>query len=59
MLLRWNGRTWTRTAAPLTSADFLSGVAVISASDAWAVGSTHAGHGIILHWNGSTWSSSS
>jgi hypothetical protein len=59
MLLRWNGREWAQVAAPLSAADDLSGMAVVSASDAWAVGGTQAGHGIILHWNGTAWAKSS
>ncbi|HEY1621090.1 MAG TPA: hypothetical protein VGG25_25925 [Streptosporangiaceae bacterium] len=59
MLLRWNGKTWTRTAAPLSAKDFLGGVAAVSASDAWAVGGSSAGGSLILHWNGSSWSPSS
>src|SRR5437762_10908806 len=34
----------------------LSGVAVVSASDVWAVGSTGDYSPLILRWNGSAWS---
>ena len=33
----------------------LYGVAAVSASDAWAVGRTHAFRTLIMHWNGTTW----
>jgi hypothetical protein len=33
----------------------LNGVSAVSASDAWAVGTDGSGHGLIVHWNGSTW----
>jgi hypothetical protein len=59
MLLHWNGKTWTRTAVPVPAADFLGGVAVVSASDAWAVGGSMSGSSVTLHWNGTAWSVSS
>jgi hypothetical protein len=33
----------------------LGGVAVVSATDAWTVGSTSTGVTVILHWNGTAW----
>src|SRR5271169_1387320 len=45
-------------AAPLpftTTAGWLSGVAATSAGNAWAVGGTHHGAVLILHWDGSNW----
>jgi hypothetical protein len=32
------------------------GVAIISRSDVWAVGSTDYETTLILHWNGTSWS---
>ena len=61
LVLYWNGGTWTRQAAPNPdqSGDILSGVAGTSASDVWAVGHSNSGTGqttgLILHWNGLTW----
>jgi len=46
----WNGSSWT--AVPIDPGP-LSGISVLSASDAWAVGGGH-----IEHWNGSSWSPS-
>jgi hypothetical protein len=63
LIERWNGSTWTPVATPSpgTGAS-LRGVAVVSAKNAWAVGSyqTHAGAAgsertLILHWNGRAW----
>ncbi len=59
MLLHWNGKSWQRTAASLPARAFLGGVAVVSASDAWAVGGSQAGGSLILHWNGTAWAPSS
>ncbi len=47
VILHWNGTAWSRV--PPASRENLAGVAVLSASDAWAAG------GAILHWNGQTW----
>ena len=33
----------------------LDGVAAVSATSAWAVGSTNLGNPVTVHWNGSTW----
>jgi hypothetical protein len=54
-------QTWTATQPPpLGTDDALNGVAVPSATDAWAVGSTSGNgstgaHALIEHWNGSAW----
>src|SRR5438874_2271050 len=48
---------WTEVpggAAPHSSQ--LYGVAVVSASDIWAVGSWGGGNGLIEHWDGTNWS---
>ena len=58
LIEHWNGTAWT-TMPSLTSTTTggLTRVAAVSASDAWAVGTTTAGpalHGVILHWNSSS-----
>jgi hypothetical protein len=63
LIERWNGHVWTRVrSATPGAAGSLRGVAVVSAHNAWAVGSYQgvAGNGnsehtLILHWNGSSW----
>jgi hypothetical protein len=62
LTLRWNGTTWTRVRSPnpVGDNDFLVGVAVASASSAWAIGGYNAGTGeqcLILHWDGTSWRS--
>jgi hypothetical protein len=60
--VHWDGTAWTHVKSPtptLTYA-FLSGVAAISASDAWAVGrfkDNHTGsyRPLILRWDGTRW----
>ncbi|MFN8472152.1 MAG: hypothetical protein U0822_08190 [Anaerolineae bacterium] len=65
LMLHWTGTTWTPVEIPYgrdiqTS---IGGIAVISASDAWAVGSRPSGGGagawvadtLILHWDGNVW----
>lgn len=64
ILLRWNGRRWSRAPAPaLSGENLLTGVSETSARNAWAVGV----HGVpsltygsreytlILRWNGRRW----
>ncbi len=51
--VHWNGRRWTLSRG--RSGAGLTGVAVISAKNAWAVGGTASGHTLIEHWNGTTW----
>jgi hypothetical protein len=57
--------TWTITSAPPTGENGeLAGVAAVSDTDAWAVGSTSAeenttgAHVLIDNWNGSDWTQS-
>ncbi|MGH2517967.1 MAG: hypothetical protein ACRDHP_20160, partial [Ktedonobacterales bacterium] len=70
LIEHWNGSAWSVIPTPKleagTSSAALSGVAAISASDAWAVGDVTMiaapGQGasqqtLIEHWNGSAWSS--
>jgi hypothetical protein len=54
MLLRWTGRAWKLTSVPVKNF-FVAGVAVTSAANAWAVGTTTSQRTVILHWNGSSW----
>lgn len=54
MLLRWTGSAWKLTSVPVSSI-YVYGVAVTSATNAWAVGSSTSQKTVILHWNGSSW----
>jgi hypothetical protein len=59
-MLHWNGARWSRVTSPrvLTGPGSLSAVTVVSAKNAWAVGSTGSDlhpHSLILHWNGRAW----
>jgi hypothetical protein len=61
LVLHWNGASWSQVSSPnLTGGgNFLDALAVISATDIWAVG-THivSGRGnrtLIEHWDGSSW----
>lgn len=67
LVLHWNGTAWSVVRAPDHPAeDVLSGVAVVSATDVWAVGTFvdrgadgtafPVGKTEILHWNGTAWS---
>jgi hypothetical protein len=65
LILRWSGTSWQRIAnvpvPPNAYEVTLQGVAVVSANDAWAVGSYRDGGNIlqktlILRWNGTSWS---
>lgn len=64
LIEHWNGSAWSvvPNPSPGTGTDGvdLSGVAAISASNAWAVGSlSHEAGGIVPileHWNGTSWS---
>jgi hypothetical protein len=60
LALHWNGTNWTQVPAPAPGAfgSFLSGVAEISPSNVWAVGSSNTSSGsktLVLHWNGTKW----
>ena len=61
LILRWNGKAWKQVPCPSPgSYPFLSDVAAVSATDAWAVGATHNSTdttltSFILHWNGKAW----
>jgi hypothetical protein len=61
----WNGKTWTLQPTPSPqgsglSDEVLTGVAAISGTSAWAVGSyvqqgVSAGLTLVEHWNGKAW----
>jgi hypothetical protein len=60
LAMHWDGVRWSDVALPRTSGGYtlLSGLAAISSSDIWAVG-TSGGSPIkplIAHWDGSAWS---
>ncbi len=54
LIEHWNGTIWMITPTP-SSSSILDGVAAVSITDIWAVGSGGAGT-LIEHWNGTTWS---
>jgi hypothetical protein len=55
MLLRWTGGAWQPTPPPSNDLNIF-GLAVLSSTNAWAVGYTHSQTTLILHWNGTKWS---
>ena len=59
MIEHWNGTSWSVVKSPNVGSDsdgnVLSGVAAVSASNIWAVGSYSKGS-LIEHWNGTSWS---
>jgi hypothetical protein len=64
LVLHWNGRQWRQVASPSRGkfSTVLLGVAALSRTSAWAVGSYDNGHGsqsLALHWNGRRWSQAS
>ena len=57
----WNGSNWSVVSSPSpgTLTNVLSGVAAVSTSDVWAVGTYYLGgitQSLIEHWNGMQWS---
>jgi hypothetical protein len=64
LMLHWNGSAWSKVASSqlklIGSAGDLSGITVVNARDAYAVG--YSGnplgttHTLLLHWNGAAWS---
>ena len=56
LIMHWNGTAWARVPSPNPdpAGDTLSGVAAVSATDAWAVGGRN-GQTLILRWNGKAW----
>ena len=59
LIEHWNGKTWKQQFFTLpTQTGQFNGVAAISATDAWAVGSTGSSapnSALIEHWNGHRW----
>jgi hypothetical protein len=60
LIEHWNGTAWKVVPVPASVGARLqlNAVTGISASNAWAVGTSIAGpalQGVILHWNGTTW----
>lgn len=58
---RWDGSRWRFVASPTVgSAAVLNGVAAISPTDAWAIGSyqdrNNVTHALAIHWDGTKWS---
>jgi hypothetical protein len=56
---RWDGTSWQVVASPVST--WLNGVAVVSPTDGWAVGSAGNAHeiapkSVIERWNGTQWS---
>lgn len=57
LTLHWNGTQWSIVTSPNvgTGYNFLNGVAAVSASNVWAVGSNSNSQTLILRWNGVKW----
>jgi hypothetical protein len=57
LILHWDGVSWSQVPSPNIPgvANYLSGIAAISATDIWAVGGAGGGP-LSIHWNGSAWS---
>jgi hypothetical protein len=57
LFLHWNGTSWTFFAPPSESGiQFGTGVTVVSADDAWAVGDEGGSGTVSAHFNGKRWS---
>ena len=62
LIYHWNGSLWTQVASPdpgaAPASDSLNAISVVSASDAWAVGSATSADvssALIEHWTGGKW----
>ncbi len=58
LIEHWDGTSWNIVPSPNvpSTGNALSGVAAVSATDIWAVGSAGKyGTSLIEHWNGTTW----
>jgi photosystem II stability/assembly factor-like uncharacterized protein len=59
LIEHWNGTSWQVVSSPNVGAgpSSLSGVAALSSSDIWAVGSSYSttSQTLIEHWNGTSW----
>jgi hypothetical protein len=65
LIEHWNGTTWSTVPSPngVFEVNYLNAVSAVSSNDVWAVGYSHNGsvsdsqsRTLILHWNGTTWS---
>ncbi len=61
LIEHWNGASWSVVTSPnVSSTNYLSSVAVVSANDIWAVGDYYSSFTIYQtlteHWNGTKWS---
>ncbi|HVB24156.1 MAG TPA: hypothetical protein VNG51_19620 [Ktedonobacteraceae bacterium] len=64
LIVHWNGSKWSGVPAPKPNSnpsDTLSGIAAVSTTDIWVVGSYFSDHSkrsnvLIEHWNGTQWS---
>jgi hypothetical protein len=57
LIEQWNGTNWSVVSSPNvgTSGGSLNGVAVVSATDVWAVGQDGSGQTLTEQWNGTSW----
>jgi hypothetical protein len=55
LILHWNGTNWKQVTRPAAAKSSLSGVAAVSARNAWVVGQTASSGTLIEHWNGTAW----
>ena len=63
LIEHWNGTAWSRVPSPSpdpnSTQSALTGVAIVSANNVWAVGfyyNNNGGQPLIEHWNGTAWS---
>jgi hypothetical protein len=60
LIEHWNGAAWSIVPSPNSaSGGYLAGIAALSSTDVWAVGSTDnasLGQTLIEHWDGASWS---
>ena len=52
-IMRLEGSSWITVTNPATGSGALKGISIVNTNDVWVVGSP----GIILHWDGSGWTS--
>ena len=56
---QWNGTSWSVVPSAdvggTTASNFLNAVAIVSATDSWAVGQDGRGEPLTEHWNGTNW----
>jgi len=64
LIMRWNGKTWSRGASGAPQGTVLWGMTVLTGTNAWVVGAHTDGRpalggtgasSVILHWNGKAW----